>query len=179
MRSSPSTSSDAPTRRGAAGRLARSVAGLAALLALGACVSTPLTVRPPYGRVTVDVSALRDKGLGLYADRVQAGMADAAGRMLGGVVNPADRNAPTLVLQITSVSFTEPMTNGDTGPGESTDYMEGAALIVVGGKVVDRVPMLGGYTSRWSQALNPMGDPLRLQGLCDFWVGWMRKKLGG
>ncbi|MCP8937064.1 hypothetical protein NK718_00905 [Alsobacter sp. SYSU M60028] len=178
---SPSSDRAAPGVDGA--RLTRRIllAG-GASLALAGCVTAQVSTPQRYSAVIVDVDTLRAKGLGLFADRVQAGIADAASRLLAGMVNPSDKSAPKLVLRITSVSFTEPMSEGPgggSGSGESTDYMEGEALIVSKGAVIERVPMLGGYTSRWFDVLNPMGDPLRLQALCDFWVGWMRKKLGG
>ena len=71
------------------------VLGLASLAVAG-CVSTPPVQTPAhYKAVVVDVSVLRAKGLGLYADRVQAAMAGSAARIFAGLVHPDDRNAPT------------------------------------------------------------------------------------
>lgn len=156
------------------------VLGLASLAVAG-CVSTPPVQTPAhYKAVVVDVSVLHAKGLGLYADRVQAAMAGSAARIFAGLVHPDDRNAPTLVLQITAIQFTEPMADWKGASGQTTDYMEGAGVIVSGNNVIERVPMMGGFTSHWSpQVLSPPDNPYRLQALCDFWAGWMRKKLGG
>ena len=107
-------------------------------------------------------------------------MTASAARIFAGLVHPEDRNAPTLVLQITAIQFTEPMADWKGASGQTTDYMEGAGVIVSGKTVIERVPMMGGFTSHWTpQVLSPPDNPYRLQALCDFWAGWMRKKLGG
>ncbi|MHB2167714.1 hypothetical protein [Alsobacter sp. R-9] len=165
--------------------LAFSLAVTAALLLFAAA---PAMAQQRFSAIVVDVTPLRTKGggpfglsqYGLFADRTQQVMLQEARRIFAANLAPGDRHAPTLVIRIDAVQFG----TGSSGePNQSvirvTDYMEGAALIIAGGKVIRQEPMLGAYE-------NVMGPGLmfadnagpRLQALCAFYAGWLKRKLG-
>ncbi len=171
----------------------RSLFSLFAALVASCLVSLagadPASAQQRFSRVVVDVSPMRTKGAGffglgqygLFADRTQQVLTQEATRVFADVIDPRDRSAPVLVIRVDAVQF------GSGGGGDAdhrgvlrvTDYMEGAGLVVVNGKVVKQVPMMGAYE-------NVMGPSLmyadnagpRLQALSAFYAGWLKRKMG-
>ncbi len=165
---------------------------LAALVAfllapLGGAVDAAAQQR--FSRVVVDVSPMRARGAGpfglgqygLFVDRTQQVMTREAARVFAGVIDPRDRNAPVLVIRIDSVQFGDGSGGDDEHRGVSrvTDYMQGAGVVVVNGKAVKQVPMLGAYDSVMGPSLMFADNAgPRLQGLCAFYAGWLKREMG-
>ncbi len=149
----------------------------------------PASAQQRFSRIVVDVSPMRARGpgpfgighYGLFADRAQQVMAQEAAKVFAGSIDPRDRSAPILVIRIDAIQF------GDAWGGDSdhraalrvTDYMEGAGLVVSGGKVIRQVPMLGAYDNTVGPSLMFADNAgPRLQGLSAFWAGWLKRKMG-
>jgi hypothetical protein len=165
------------------------LAALLSLLFIPLGGADDATAQQRFSRVVVDVSPMRARGAGpfglghygLFVDRTQQVMTQEAARVFAGVIDPRDRNAPVLVIRIDSVQFGDG-SGGDAdhrGVSRITDYMQGAGLVVVNGKVVKQVPMLGAYDSVMGPSimLADNAGP-RLQGLSAFYAGWLKRKMG-
>jgi hypothetical protein len=60
-----------------------------------------------------------------------------------------------------------------------TDYMQGAGVVVANGKVLKQVPMLGAYDNVAGSSLMFADNAgPRLQRLCAFYAGWLKRQMG-
>ena len=155
-------------------------AGAFALLATAAVPA--VAAGQLFSRIVVDVEPLRAKGLGDFAATVSAILGPALAAEFAGAVDPRDRSAPMLVVRIDSVMLNGNLDGGDgrhSARFSVTDYMEGAGLVVANGKVIAQYPMLGAYNNAMGPGLmSANAFTLRLRGLCAFYAGWMRRKVG-
>ncbi len=91
----------------------------------------------------------------------------------------SDPRAPVLVIRVDSVSKTDGFRrNGGRGGFSSqdntTDYMEGAGVILQGGRVLATTPMLAARGSHDASANNAE----RLDALSDYYVSWLKRQMG-
>lgn len=165
------------------------LAALVALLLVAFGATDEAAAQQRFSRVVVDVSPMRAKGAGpfglgqygLFVDRTQEVMTREAAKVFAGVIDPRDRNAPVLVIRIDSVQFGDGSGGDDENRGvmRVTDYMQGAGVVVANGKVVKQVPMLGAYDNVAGSSLMFADNAgPRLQGLCAFYAGWLKRQMG-
>ena len=132
-----------------------------------------------FRTIVVDTSAFADRGQPGYAAKLRAIVAAQAQSVFADRLAPQDKRAPNLVIRVDSVMFSDishHSNHGFRGIGsESTDYMEGAGLIVSGGHVILNHPMLAAHDAR----SDTMGEtPERLDELANFYVAWLKKEMG-
>lgn len=156
--------------------------GLASL-GLAGCTTTGLGPGSPFpaafSSFAVDVSILRAKGLGPFADIVAAAALD---QLRASFADRTDRNGPRLVVQLTGLTLTPFPDGGGDGPwwrgggGGGTDSLEGVALAVGrGGEILARHPQLAVLDVRTS-ILTP-NEPGRAAAVARHYVRWLRREL--
>lgn len=128
-------------RRRVLALLATGIAG--SLLGLGHVHAQPAQ-RSAVSSVRVDVSPLRAKGAGQFADLMQAALSDALRAEFAGRIRPG---APRLVVQIDTLFLSsyagDSGDDGFFGQGGSSDSMNGTALLLgPRGQVLVRHPQL-------------------------------------
>ncbi|WP_262029478.1 hypothetical protein [Microvirga sp. Mcv34] len=133
---------------------------------------------PAFSSFAVDVSALKDKGLGPFADLLGAAALDELQRSFADRVDP---RGPRLVLVLTSVTMTA-FADGGTGyrsRGEGNsghDALEGQALAVGRrGEVLAAHPMLAVRDVNTS-SLTP-NEQGRAVMIAQHYVRWLRRQL--
>jgi hypothetical protein len=159
------------------------VAGAVGTVALGS--STAIASTGSYSGISVDVADLRRLGLGPYAEFVRGQMARAmqasfAGR-LGG------RGALSLVVRVSAVTLASYVgSSGNGGNGrygigggtESSDYLEGEALVLNGRAVLRRHPQLVTLpSSSGGPSYLPNNEQKRTAALCDAYAQWLARAL--
>jgi hypothetical protein len=156
---------------------------LGAGAAIAAAASPALARASAYARISVDVSPLRRRGLGPYADLVQRDLQAALARAFAGRVGAGAGAA--LVVRITAVqlsAFANPPTGrvdrfGGGGMSEN-DYMEGEALVMSGGRLTLRHPQLAVLPASSGGAWYVDGFELRrTAALCDAYAQWLARSL--
>ncbi len=155
-----------PTRRATLAGLAAAVA-----TALSGCVSGSAGVPLAVSSLTIDVGALKAKGLGSYAD-MTAEMLRLASREAFAV----GTGGPRVVLVVTGLQWgTEPDAD-DTGGGVTSDYAEGF-VDIVGPGGSRRVPMLVSRPSDRVMVWTPDGERARVFGIMRVFAGWARAEV--
>jgi hypothetical protein len=152
---------------------------LAGAMALGAA---PVAAQPAaaYSRIRVDVSRLRQQGLGDYASFIAATLDRSLRRAFAGRIG--QRNAPTLVVRITTIQLAS-YAGGEGGSwrwggggGSSSDYLDGEALVVRGETVVHRHPQLATLPASSGGAwYRPDNEQRRAILLCDAYAQWLAR----
>ncbi len=132
-----------------------------------------------FSSFSVDVSALKDKGLGPFADLVGAAALDELRRSFADRVDP---RGPRLVLRLTSVTMTAFPDNssgykGRGGGGNSGhDALEGEALAIGRrGEVLAGHPMLAVLDVNTSP-LTP-NEQGRAVAVAQHYVRWLRRQI--
>ena len=157
----------------------RALLGLAA-----AALATPAGAQSPaaFGNIVVDVAELRARGLGAYADFVQAALLAEARRLF------ADRlgGGPALVIRITGISLNSyagsgvgGRSSGGRGGAGDNDYLEGEALIVGPGRqILARHPQLSALpASTGGSPYDPLSEQKRTAALAYHFAWWLRRTL--
>jgi hypothetical protein len=134
-----------------------------------------------FSSFAVDVSVLRAKGLGPFADLLAAATLDELRRSFADRI---DRRGPRLVVRLTGV-FLTPFPDGGGGDnwrrgggGGGTDSLEGEALAVgPRGEIIARHPQLAVLDVRTS-ILTP-DEPGRAAAVAQHYVRWLRRQLIG
>lgn len=155
---------------------------LIALLTLAGASVGPAAAQAPasYSAVTVDVAALRAKGLGPLADIIRGDLTEALRRAF------ADRTGtgPRLVVRITGLSMNayagpEGRTGQGFGGGMNNDYLEGEALVVDGrGGILLRHPQLSvSPASSGGAWYDPASERRRVGALALHYAQWLRRAL--
>lgn len=156
-----------------------------ALMALAGgftAATAPALAQPAaaYARISVDVSRLRQLGLGDYAGFIGANMDAALRRAFAGRIGA--RGQPTLVVRITSVQLAS-YVGGEGGSlrwggggGGSSDYMDGEALVVQGERVLHRHPQLATLPASSGGAWYlPDNEQRRAVLLCNQYAQWLAR----
>ncbi|MBA1158407.1 hypothetical protein [Microvirga mediterraneensis] len=130
-----------------------------------------------FSSFSVDVSALKDKGLGPFADLVGAAALDELRRSFADRVDP---RGPRLVLVLTSVTMTAFPDGGvgykGRGGGSGHDALEGQALAVGRrGEVLAAHPMLAVRDVNTSP-LTP-DEQGRAVMIAQHYVRWLRREI--
>jgi len=132
-----------------------------------------------FSSFAVDVSVLRAKGLGPFADLVGAAALDELRRSFA---DRLDRRGPRLVVRLTGIFQTPfPDSGGGgrwwrDGRGGGTDSLDGEALAVgPRGEILARHPQLAVLDVRTS-ILNP-NEQGRAVALAQHYVRWLRRQL--
>ncbi|MBF9234293.1 hypothetical protein [Microvirga alba] len=131
-----------------------------------------------FSSFVVDVSALKEKGLGPFADLVGAAALDELNRAFADRI---DRRGSRLVVRITGI-FLTPFPEGGGGDrrwhggGGGTDSLEGEALAVgPKGEILARHPQLAVRAVNTS-ILTP-NEQGRAVEVARFYVQWLRRQL--
>ncbi len=137
---------------------------------------------PPFPQAfssfAVDVSVLRAKGLGPFADLVAAATLDELRRAFADRVDP---RGPRLVVRLTGIFLTTALGGGGDrwwggGSGGGSDSLEGEALAVgPRGEILARHPQLAVLDVRRS-SVNP-DEPGRAVAVAQHYVRWLRRRL--
>jgi hypothetical protein len=131
-----------------------------------------------FSSFSVDVSVLRAKGLGSYADFVGAVALDELRRSFADRTHP---QGPRLVLRLTSVTLTAFPGGGGGfrwrgGGGGGHDAVEGEALAVGRrGEILARHPMLAVLDAHAS-SVDP-NEQRRTVAVTQHYVRWLRRQL--
>lgn len=134
-----------------------------------------------FGVITVDTSPLARKGLSAAAT---AAIHEQLALALAQVF--ADRMAPrqspaTLVARIDSFSLASYAGDdvGAFGGPTDTDYLEGAGLVVSGGRVLSTTPILSALAASYSGAWYlPDIDARRIASITHHFAYWLRREMG-
>jgi hypothetical protein len=131
-----------------------------------------------FSSFSVDVSVLKAKGLGPYADLVGSVALDELRRSFADRTDP---RGPRLVVRLTSVTLTA-FPGGGGGPrwrgggGGGHDAVEGEALAVGRrGEILARHPMLAVLDAHAS-TVSP-NEQLRTVAVTQHWVRWLRRQV--
>jgi hypothetical protein len=130
-----------------------------------------------FSSFSVDVGALKAKGLGPFADLVGAAALDELRRSFADRTDP---RGPRLVLRLTSVFLTTSPDGGigykGRGGGSGHDAVEGEALAVGrGGEVLASYPMLAVRDVNAS-ILTP-NEQARAAAVAQHYVRWLRRQI--
>ena len=132
-----------------------------------------------FGRIRVDVSAYRRQAGSVSAARIAASLDGALRRQFAG--RAGVRNAPDLVVRITSVRFASVSGGGAFGFGRGsgdTDEMDGEALIMRGSTVLARHPqLLSQDAAQGGSGLDVDDERRRLANLCEGYAAWLARAL--
>ena len=153
---------------------------LGAVLLAGASGLPVLAQSAPstFGAVSVDVSPLREKGLGSYADRVGVVLQREMAVAFADRVRPG---SPRLVVRIDAISMRD-YVGGDSrqfGSGAPNDYLEGEALVLGRrGEILLRVPQLSALPASSGGAwYDPDSGDRRVAAIARHYAGWLRRRL--
>jgi hypothetical protein len=132
-----------------------------------------------FSSFAVDVSALRAKGLGPFADLVASAALDQLRRSFADRVDP---RGPRLVVRLTGFFLTA-FPDGDGGDdwfrgggGSSTDSLDGEALAVgPRGEILARFPQFAAKDVHTS-TLTP-NEQGRAVAVAQFYVQWLRRRI--
>jgi hypothetical protein len=158
--------------------------GFAAFLAALVAACMPMAGADPamtVSALSIDVSPLRDKGLGPYADRVGTLVLRAASGQFA--VQPGS-NAPRVVLSITQVQLaaapagttSDSLYGGGSGV-DARDYIEGNVMLVSGRDIVTQSRIVTGLAVDNVGWMQPGYDDRRLANLADVFAQWARVRL--
>jgi hypothetical protein len=131
-----------------------------------------------FSSFAVDVSALKAKGLGPFADLVGQAAFDELRRSFADRVDP---RGPRLVVRLTGIFLTASLGGGGDrwwpgGSGGGSDSLEGEALAVGRrGEILARHPQLAVLDVRRS-SVNP-DEPGRAVAVAQHYVRWLRRRL--
>ncbi|TBW38663.1 hypothetical protein EYW49_08155 [Siculibacillus lacustris] len=165
----------------------RAVLGALAAAPLAACATgAPAPAVRRFRAVTIDAGPFAAKGVPNYAARVAEAARAAIPSAFAGRLDPSDRNAPTLVIEIAGVSLAawtgsgrSPFTMG-VGAGDATDWMDGALVVrAPSGAVIDRRPHISSRAAASSGAwYDPENETRRMRDLAALYVAWAAKEYG-
>jgi hypothetical protein len=154
------------------------LAGLAAVACLPHAAQAQAQAFPQFfSSFAVDVTVLKGRGLGPFADLVAAATLDELRRSFSDRVDP---RGPRLVVRITGITLTAFPDAGSGwrwgGSGGGTDSLEGEALAIgPRGEVIARHPQLAVLDVRTS-AVNP-DEQGRAVAVAQHYVRWLRRSL--
>lgn len=146
-----------------------------ALAAAAFAVATPALAQTRYAGISVDTSRIAADDGAFVARHLSRFMQADLQRSFGDLLT-RNRNAPSLVVRLTGLK-TPPLPNS----GDTSDYMQGEALVVSpGGHVLARHPMQAALNASYSGAwYQPGNERLRLQNLSRSYAYWLRREVGG
>jgi len=145
------------------------------LVAAALAAATPALAQARYSGISVDTSRIAADD-GVFVARNLSRFMRADLRASFGDLLTRDRNAPSLVVRLTGLK-TPPLPN----TGDTSDYMQGEALVVSpGGHILARHPMQAalnaGYSGAWYR---PENERLRLRNLSRSYAYWLRREVAG
>jgi len=161
------------------GTTRRTLLAALALAPLGACATLapqPALAARRFRDLRIDASPMAAKGVPNWAARVAHAVAPAARRQFADLIDPRDRKAPVLTLEIDAVNFAiytggmniNPF--GSYGTDNATDWIDG--WVVVGAErrhVLTSAP--AGQSGPWYL---PDIDQRRLDHLAEVFAYWAR-----
>jgi hypothetical protein len=166
------------SRRSLLAVLSMGVASICAGCVPSALSSTGASFPQAFSSFSVDVSALKAKGLGPFADLVGAAALDELQRSFADRIDP---RGPRLVLVLTSVTLTAFPDGGTgfrgrSGGGSGHDAIEGEALAVDRrGEILASHPMLAVRDVNTS-ILTP-NEQGRAVAVAQHYVRWLRRQI--
>jgi len=127
--------------------------------------------------ISVDVSGLRARGEGAFADAVKATVQAQAERIFASRM-VRDAKGANVVIKVDSVemtSFSHHLSRSRLSSNDTTkDYMEGAIVVSRAGRVLVNHPMLAAFGSNSS----PGTADERLNVLSNYYVSWLKREVG-
>lgn len=132
-----------------------------------------------FSSILVDVGPLRAKGLGPYAEAVQASLQAELARAFADRIRPGGAR---LVVRIDAISLSSYVGSAGSrrfGGGVSSDYLDGEALVLgPQGEILVRHPQLSALPSNSGGAwYSPGQEERRLDALTAHYAGWLRRGL--
>ncbi len=156
------------------------LAGFGAL-ALVSCATTGETSGTSFSSISIDVSILRQKGVGPWADIIAAAAQRETANTFAGRRSP---RGPKLVIRFTGLQMSSYTGGGGMNAlGESddqyNDYIEGEAVIIGSrGEILRTLPQLHALPSSAAGAwYDPDNERLRVAGLARNFVQWIGRRL--
>ncbi len=138
----------------------------------------PATLR--FRRIVVDASRVTRFGSAALAALIERQLGIDAARVFTDRLVPADSHAPQLVIRIDSLQLASYV--GSRGPhrgSTDTDYLEGAGLVVAGGRVLSTTPILSALDASYSGAWYlPTIDERRVASISYHFASWLRRQMG-
>jgi len=128
--------------------------------------------------IVVDVGPYAASGAGSYADVVKDSVLEQARYVFANRLDPKDTKGATLVIRIDGVMWTNGGSSYRRHHGQflmnidPMDYMDGAGLLMRGGKVILEHPMLASRRSDGGTAR------VRADALSEYYVLWLKKEMG-
>ena len=148
-----------------------------AAIALAATFSTASHAERSFRNVIVDTSAI-GSDQSLLARQIKASLEPGLRSSFGGRIT-GDRNSPSLVVRITSVTIQSvPEFSGRDGGNSNTDYMQGEALVVgQGGIILNRYPMLSALNGTVSGWYLPDYEKRKVVALSNHYAYWLNREV--
>lgn len=165
----------------------RALLAALALAPLGACTETevrasfglePKLQRRRFRALRIDTSPMTQAGVPLWAARVGEAVRRAAEPAFADMIDPRDRKAPVLTLEIDSCDFPiwrmkmKDIPFGDFGDDDETDWIVGH---VVYGAVRRRVAVTRRAADAGATRL-PDVDQRRIDNVATTFAGWARRE---
>jgi len=94
-----------------------------------------------FRAIEVDVSPLRASGDAITAQWLAEDLPGLLRAAFAGDLAPGDRSAPVLVARIDSVAYGTPGSSGGSFMVSTMDYIEGAAVVKLGGRTQATYPL--------------------------------------
>ncbi len=130
-----------------------------------------------FSSIQVDSTALGVSGAAFLMREVKESVERGLRETFSSNLRGADRNAPKLVVRITSVAIRQ-IPEGGQASGNSTDFMEGEALIVGhNGVVLQRFPMLAALDNITGGWYLPDYTQRRVQAMSYHYAWWLKRQL--
>jgi hypothetical protein len=135
--------------------------------------AAPLT----FSAVVVDVTHLREIGLGLFADIIQAAMTDELRRAFADRMN---RSGPRLVVVVTGL-FLASLPDGGAGyfregSSRTPDSIDGEALVVGSrGEILARFPQHNNLIATVASWQDPLNEQKRAAAVARNYAQWLRR----
>jgi hypothetical protein len=156
------------------------VSALAALAAAPgiAAAAAPLSATR-FREIQVDVAPLRANGSGDLVDWIAAELPALLAKAFAEHMAPGDRSAPILRARVDFVTLGPPGSFGGLPlVGDTTDYIEGAGVVVgAGGREIASYPLMASLHAS-SKVVTGMELRLRVSQLAQSFAYWLPRQMG-
>lgn len=150
------------------------IAAMASLFLL----STNAHAERSFSSVQVDTTALGGGGTSFLARVIKTHMEPRLRASFANNLGGVDKNAPRLVVRITTATIQPIPEFGGPSAGTSTDFMEGEALVIgKNGAILQRYPMLSALDNITGGWYLPDYTQRRIQALSEHYAWWLRRQL--
>jgi hypothetical protein len=133
-----------------------------------------------FRAIQVDVTPLRHSGDAVSADFIARELPGFMRQYFAPYLAPGDRRAPILVARIDSVQYgVEGSAGGMFGGTSAMDYIEGAGVVIAGGRAVAAYPLTSSVMAH-VDLLDVTGEAARqrTRNLAQSFAQWLPGKMG-